>query len=500
MPLFLRSVAESNVGLVRKQNEDSGYAGPRLLIVADGMGGHAAGEVASAITVNRLSELDGPVYDADPDTVAEALTAAVRLANQEIRHRVELMPQHAGMGTTVTAALWTGSHLGLIHLGDSRAYLLRGGVLHRITHDHTYVQMLIDDGRITPAEAETHPARSLLLQALDGRDEPQLDFEWLAGEPDDVILLCSDGLSGPTTEEQLRTILLDHDDLHETATQLIAAALRAGAPDNVTVVLGRLESGVSPFRSDDTVESYIVGAVSEGAAEPTPVPGSGTETPRVDDHAPYAPEPPSPPVPARAAVLTAAEAEEAQRFPGQRRAVRWGRRVAVTALVVVGLGAALGQGQRWVDSQYFVAVDRAAVSTMRGVPALAQYATVVERAKGLPFAALPEVFQTQVSDGIRAESAADARDIVERLRREACQAHAVPAASTTGTPRATASGSASPSASGTVQASPLASSTPKPAATGTPTGSASPSPTPSPSPSTAPTVTYPGLDCTGVFQ
>ena len=170
MTLAIRSVAQSHVGLVRAGNEDSGYAGPRLLVVADGMGGHAAGEVASAVTVEALAGLDGPgptPGDMDRD---EALTTAITQANRRIRDLVEADPRRSGMGTTVTAMLWTGDGFSLAHIGDSRAYLLRDRELTQLTRDHTYVQALIDEGRIAEEERESHPARSLLLQALGGED------------------------------------------------------------------------------------------------------------------------------------------------------------------------------------------------------------------------------------------------------------------------------------------------------------------------------------------
>ncbi len=152
MTLAVRSVAQSHVGLVRAGNEDSGYAGPRLLVVADGMGGHAAGEVASAVTVEALASLDGPgPVPADLDT-DDALTTAITRANHRIRELVEADPGRSGMGTTVTAMLWTGDGFTLAHIGDSRAYLLRDGELTQLTRDHTYVQALIDEGRIREDE------------------------------------------------------------------------------------------------------------------------------------------------------------------------------------------------------------------------------------------------------------------------------------------------------------------------------------------------------------
>src|SRR5215207_9111511 len=155
MPLMLRYVARSDVGLVRDGNEDSGYAGPRLLAVADGMGGHAAGEVASSATIEELVHVESVGTDGDP---LAALAAAVNAANSRIRQMVEEDPARQGMGTTLTALFWNGQTLALAHIGDSRAYLLRDGELRQITHDHTFVQTLVDEGRITAEEASVHPA------------------------------------------------------------------------------------------------------------------------------------------------------------------------------------------------------------------------------------------------------------------------------------------------------------------------------------------------------
>ncbi len=172
MTLALRYAVRSDVGLLREGNEDSAYAGPRLLAVADGMGGHAAGEVASAVAISALAHLDDDVPGTD---LIDALGRAVRDANKTLHEMVVANPALDGMGTTLTAMLWSGPRVALCHIGDSRAYLLREGELYQITHDHTLVQKLQDEGRISPDEAATHPQRSLILRALDGRSEAEPD-------------------------------------------------------------------------------------------------------------------------------------------------------------------------------------------------------------------------------------------------------------------------------------------------------------------------------------
>ena len=159
--LTIRYGIRSDVGLVRQDNEDSAYAGGRLLVVADGMGGHAHGEVASAAAIEALRPLDTSVPDDEP---LNALENAVQRAGKRLREMVEADPSLRGMGTTLTALLWSGSRLGLAHIGDSRAYLVRDGEIFQITHDHTLVQSLLDEGRITEDEVATHPKRMLLLR------------------------------------------------------------------------------------------------------------------------------------------------------------------------------------------------------------------------------------------------------------------------------------------------------------------------------------------------
>jgi len=230
--LVLRYAARSDRGLVRANNEDSVYAGARLLALADGMGGHAAGEVASQLVIAALAHLD----DDEPggDLLAK-LDAAVRAGNTAIAAQVEAEPDLEGMGTTLTAILFAGDRIGLVHIGDSRGYLLRDGELTQITKDDTFVQTLVDEGRITREEAHSHPQRSLIMRALTGHEvEPTLTMrEARAG---DRYLLCSDGLSDPVSDE---TILeaLQIPDVAEAAYRLIELALRGGGPDNVTVVV-----------------------------------------------------------------------------------------------------------------------------------------------------------------------------------------------------------------------------------------------------------------------
>jgi PPM family protein phosphatase len=234
MTLELRYAVRSDVGLLREGNEDSAYAGPRLLAVADGMGGHAAGEVASALTITSMAELDSVKPGGD---MLGELSAAVTTANGKLQEKILANPAVEGMGTTLTALLWSDGHAAICHIGDSRGYLLRDGELYQITHDHTLVQSLVDEGRISADDVPTHPQRSLLLRALDGRSMAEPDLSVHDGLAGDRYLLCSDGLSGVVSDETLRDTLSAIEDPDAATRQLIELAIQGGGPDNITCIV-----------------------------------------------------------------------------------------------------------------------------------------------------------------------------------------------------------------------------------------------------------------------
>jgi protein phosphatase len=234
MTLELRYAVRSDVGLLREGNEDSAYAGPRLLAVADGMGGHAAGEVASALTIASMAELDAEQASGD---MLKVLAMAVAMANARLQEKIIANPAVEGMGTTLTALLWSDGHAAVCHIGDSRGYLLREGELYQITHDHTLVQSLVDEGRISADDVSTHPQRSLLLRALDGRSVAEPDLSVHESLPGDRYLLCSDGLSGVVSDETLRDTLSSFEDPETAARQLIDLAIHGGGPDNITCIV-----------------------------------------------------------------------------------------------------------------------------------------------------------------------------------------------------------------------------------------------------------------------
>jgi PPM family protein phosphatase len=234
MTLVLRYAVRSDVGLLREGNEDSAYAGPRLLAVADGMGGHAAGEVASSLTIASMAELDSQQPGGDMLT---ALSSAVASANARLQQKILANPAVEGMGTTLTALLWSDGHAAVCHIGDSRGYLLRDGELYQITHDHTLVQSLVDEGRISADDVSTHPQRSLLLRALDGRSAAEPDLSVHESLADDRYLLCSDGLSGVVSDETLREVLATITDPDSATRELIELAIAGGGPDNITCIV-----------------------------------------------------------------------------------------------------------------------------------------------------------------------------------------------------------------------------------------------------------------------
>ncbi|WP_160668622.1 PP2C family protein-serine/threonine phosphatase [Pseudarthrobacter sp. ATCC 49987] len=266
-PLIMRYAARSDVGRVRAKNDDSAYVGRHLAVVADGMGGHAGGDVASAATVLDMIHLDSEDYDGDAGTI---LADEIQTANSLLSELVHINPKLAGMGTTVTALLLAEGKLHFAHIGDSRAYRLRNGEFEQVSVDHTFVQRLIDEGRLRPEEAETHPHKNVLMRVLGDVDaSPELDLATLDVEPGERWLLCSDGLNYVAGHVVERTVR-ETKDLRECAELLVDLTLEAGAPDNVTVVM--LE--IAEQTTDD---------VRTAAVEVVPAPSPSTVTATVSE-------------------------------------------------------------------------------------------------------------------------------------------------------------------------------------------------------------------------
>jgi len=422
--LALRYAALSHVGLLRTGNEDSAYAGPRLLAVADGMGGHAAGEVASAVAIASIAALD---EDAPGSDLLAALRTAAVGANDHLRDMVAGDAALEGMGTTLTSLLFTGNRLGLLHIGDSRCYLLRRGQLSQITHDDTLVQSLVDEGRISEAEAGHHPQRSVITRALDGRGDVDFDTSVREVRLGDRYLLCTDGLTGPVASRETLQEALELPEPRDAAERLVQLALRGGGPDNVTVIVADVVEG------DATGLPAVAGAAAEA---PQAVPPHLTDGPAGRAAAAR----PAPAAAPTAPLATAGAAGSGlQAAPGAHDRRR-GRRVATLGVLLVAL-LALGVGGGWayVRAQWFVGDDDGRVAVYRGVSGTVgalQLASVQQRT-GLDTGRLSELDRDSVMRGITAQGSVDAQRIVASLQERATPCpQAAPAATAATAPAA----------------------------------------------------------------
>ena len=409
MTFALRYAIRSDVGLLREGNEDSAYAGPRLLAVADGMGGHAAGEVASAVAISTLTDLDEDLPASD---LLHALADAVTRANHILHDMVAADPSIGGMGTTLTAMLWSGTRVALCHIGDSRAYVLSGGEFVQITHDHTLVQSLVDDGRISPDEAATHPQRSLLLRALDGSSDVEPDLSMHEAKVGDRYLLCSDGLSGVVSEQTLHRTLATVAEPDDAVRQLIELAIKGGGPDNITCIVADVVDSATAVRPPSK-ESVLAGAASNGTGGPM----LRTDSPAGRAHVLTQTAP-------QAAIAVAhddpvprtASADDFDHDLPMRR--RWPivKSLVVLLLVVIVGGGYLGW--RYTQTQYFVGADAGQVVIFRGINqdvAGLSLSKVYQRT-GIPLAKVPLNDQSQIRTTISATSLSHARSIVSTIR------------------------------------------------------------------------------------
>lgn len=405
------SAASSHVGKVRASNQDSGSVGNHLFVVADGMGGHAGGDVASAIAVKHLVGIDHS-YDS-ADEAREELYRGIIDAGGKLTQAVAEHPELTGMGTTVSAMIRVGHQMVIAHIGDSRIYRLRDGTLEQITSDHTFVQRLVDTGRITPEEAAVHPRRSVLMRVLGDVDvDPEIDTHIVDTAPGDRWLLCSDGLSGYVSEREMAEMLISIDDPQEAVDKLILASLAEGAPDNVTVVIAHIEEGLE---HSPPAEPHVVGSASEPLTYET---GPVTRVQRLpalllhplraqpiaDEH--FEPE---------EGYLDELIEEDRKRL--RRRRIVWSIGVVlVVAAIVWGVIASY----QWTQTKYFVGADDGVVVIYQGVQqnvgpfslssAFEETDIVVDE--------LPLFIQDSVQDTLPADSLDEARDIVERLTRD----------------------------------------------------------------------------------
>jgi len=395
--LTYRYVALTDTGLRRTANQDSGFASNRLLVLADGMGGAAAGDLASSETMHVIRRLDG---DLQGDAL-EALAGAVTRANDRLGELIEEDPAVEGMGTTLDALLWDGKKFAMAHIGDSRTYRLRDGVLTQVSDDHTFVQSLVDEGRLSPDEARHHPHRSLILRALLGRDDNDPDMSTIEPQAGDRYLLCSDGLSDMVDDDVIAATLAA-ETIDFAATELIRLALEAGGYDNVTVVIAEMIEAETPV--DESLSSANGQPQLVGAAAGQPRPRTGLAVGK--DAAPAAEVP--------AKELDPEEVRYMPRPPSTRRWIRWMLAFLVLAAILGGAGKV---AYDWTQDQYFVATENGMVTIFRGVQAEIPGVNLqhVEAVTSIDVKTLPEFRQKQVRAGIEASSRKDAQDIVDNL-------------------------------------------------------------------------------------
>lgn len=402
-PLALRYTALTDVGLRRSNNQDSGYASSHLLLLADGMGGAAAGDLASSEAVTIIRSVDDGSNDHQGGVDAlDHLTDVVNAANQRLGDLIEADPAVEGMGTTVEAMLWDGEKFAVAHLGDSRAYRLRGNRLTQLSADHTFVQSLVDEGRITPEEARHHPHRSLLLRAMLGRDDFEADYSWLQPQLGDRYLLCSDGLSDMVEDDAIARAL-GAESIDIAATELVRLALEGGGADNVTVVIGEMVDATTLDEESDLAcadgQPQLVGAAAEA-----PQPRRGAAVDVHDSTARFAVDP--------------EELRYAPREPSRWRLARW--IIAVVVLLAV-LGGGAWYAYQWSQDQYFVSESDGTVAIYRGVDANLPFVNLkrLESETDIEVDDLSSFQQSQIRDGIEATDLADAEQIVRELRDDA---------------------------------------------------------------------------------
>jgi serine/threonine protein phosphatase PrpC len=390
----VRVGAKSDIGRARERNEDSLLLSDPLFAVADGMGGHRGGNVASALALETLEEA------ARTGQLSE-LVEKVKEANVDVLGRGEAERDLQGMGTTLTAVKTDGTKAYLVHIGDSRAYLLREGSLQQLTQDHTLVQRMVDEGRLTKEEAEHHPQRSILTRALgvDADAEPDpLTLDLLAG---DRLLLCTDGLTGMVGIDRIHEIIEGEPEPQVAADRLVDAANEAGGEDNITVI-------VLDFEQDDDGSDQRAAASPANVSETDgpasqAISGSRSSTMLVGQP------------------LTGHRAPEGRQAAPKRGRRTWRRFAIWTAALIVILAMALVGVRIYVDRQWFVGDAGGRVAIYNGIPTkvLAFDLSRVRETTDLSAAAAERLAPWRgLHDGITAESLADARTIVQQIRRD----------------------------------------------------------------------------------
>ena len=404
MAIAWNYAARTDVGLVRSRNEDSGYAGPHFIAIADGMGGHAGGNVASSLVISRLARLDGDSHGCD--NALEMLATAVAEANSDINQAIDFDPSLHGMGTTLTGLMRCGSdNLVLVHIGDSRAFLLRDDVFSQITIDHSFVQSLVDAGRISPEEAESHPQRSLITRVLTGAiaDEPDLSVR--KARIGDRYLICSDGLSDYVGRSTIEEVIRAAESPTEGLRRLVDLALKAGAPDNVTGII----ADVTDTRQNSPHHPVVVGAAAERRREDTataalsPAAKAAALHQQVTGTADTGEPDPDP-----------VDADDDARL---RRTHRSGLLVTLVVLstFVVGLFGAY----QWSQTQHFLAESNGKVAVYSGIPqslGSISLASLERTVDDITVADLPDYYRIRLQHTIPAGDETDIENQIEVLR------------------------------------------------------------------------------------
>ena len=382
--------AATDVGRMRKNNEDSYLSSQPVAAVADGMGGHSAGEVASAIAIEELTALRDRGPWENETAATDDLKQAILRANRRIRETAARDRKLNGMGTTLVALLEDGDMVHVANVGDSRGYLLRQGELSQVTVDHSLVQELVDDGRLSPEDAERHPQRSVITRALGIDPEVEFDLFTYKLQVGDRLLLCSDGLSDVVEPAQIRKVLLRVPSAQRAARELVTVANANGGPDNITVIVVDAVDESAPVLDDGGDSTGDLAAGSATGA--LPVVGDGETTGGRRGH-------------------RAARAAKDRSLAMHRRLQRF----LVAGIVVLVLAALLVAGRSFLFSRYWVGFEGDSVAVFQGVPgdvAGLRFSRLVERSP-VTRAQVPAGYAARLEDGVPADDLADALSIAQ---------------------------------------------------------------------------------------
>ncbi|CAN5919909.1 Stp1/IreP family PP2C-type Ser/Thr phosphatase [soil metagenome] len=427
--LTVQAFGATHTGRVRTGNEDSFLIADAVFAVADGMGGHQAGEIASDAALEPLREVD-VLTVTDPADVSELLATAVREANALVVERASKDPQLEGMGTTLTAVAVRDGHLHVAHVGDSRAYLLRDNEdMSQLTTDHTLVERLVQEGRLSRDEAASHPQRNVITRAIG--HESSVEVEVLSPimlRDGDQILLCSDGLSGPVTDERIAATMSAKSDGDEAVTQLLAHANAAGGPDNITAVLVRVgekwsATSVAAVDADANTTQPLVSR-PDAPTEPDSEPAAGDDGAGDADDGPQRisidTTPPSTDEPWAQRMRRIGAGGRSDPADDGARRVSAGRIVAVLLALAIIAAIIVGGGWLVLSRSYFVGTHDGVVAVFRGVPqpilGVSASRVLAEEITSTRVDAFPAFRQQAIADGLPAQNLDDARRIVDDLQ------------------------------------------------------------------------------------